>query len=143
MKKILLVLLLLFSFSNADELNLTQDEIKFVKKLYTKMMGDGKMSDGGLAISVKKVKTKKDYVADGVKLYTKKCQSCHGAKANKEPYFTARKLITLTKDQFNASIDGYMMRSYDRGQADKMHMIADQLNNDDIDSIYEYIQTLK
>jgi len=159
MKRVVLSILLLTSFlfaKNVDcvvlklEGEMGKEYLDILKKYYGKSMNEKKVKKrkeiGGVTfytVDDKVIKTKKEVRAFGKSIYIKKCQSCHGVKANKEPYLTSRKLIKISKSDFEQAINGYMMRSYDRGQASQMHIIADQLNDEDVESIYKYIQTLK
>lgn len=85
----------------------------------------------------------KQFMADGKKIFTSKCQSCHGVKAEKEAYNKSRALSSLSLEQIKTSIRGYQESSYDRGLAIMMTPYANILMEKDVEAVYEYIQTLK
>ena len=90
----------------------------------------------------KKAKAKATLVG-GKSIFTSRCQSCHGAKGQKEAYNRSRPLNSLTLEQMKTSIRGYQNNNYDRGLASLMTPYANQLMMTDVEAIYNYIQTLK
>jgi len=117
------------SRASADDI-LKQVEAKLEAKRTKKIEDDKKV--------IVKQKT-----TDGKDIFTRKCQVCHGAKADKEAYNRARALNTLTLEEMEASIKGYQLDQYDRGLSMIMKPYANGLMIDDIEAVYQYIQTLK
>ncbi len=91
----------------------------------------------------KKKQVAKQKMADGKKIYISKCQSCHGAKADKEAYNKARALNSLSLEEMQLSIRGYQLNEYDRGLAIIMTPYANGLVTSEAEAVYQYIQTLK
>ena len=60
-----------------------------------------------------------------------------------EAYNRSRALNTLTLEEIKTSIKGYQTDQYDRGLAMIMKPYANSLMVEDIEAIYQYIQTLK
>ena len=84
-----------------------------------------------------------EIISNGQTLYTAKCQSCHGKKAQKSAYNRSRALNSLTLEEIETSIRGYLMDEYDRGLAILMKPYAVSLSDKDVKDVYQYIQTLK
>ncbi|MCK5110704.1 MAG: c-type cytochrome [Arcobacteraceae bacterium] len=82
-------------------------------------------------------------MADGKNIYLSKCQSCHGAKADKEAYNKSRALNSLTLQEIQAALRGYREDMYDRGLAIMMKPYASILMDNEEEAVYNYIQTLK
>ena len=100
------------------------------------------------AKAIKKAETKKledikIKTTNGKELYTNKCKSCHGKQGELEAYNRSRPLNTLSLEEITDSIRGYTLNEYDRGLAIMMAPIASSLTEDDIDSVYNYLKTLK
>jgi cytochrome c553 len=91
----------------------------------------------------KKQKIIKQKLLSGKKIFVSKCQVCHGKKAQLEAYNRSRALNTLTLEEIKTSIKGYQTDQYDRGLAMIMKPYANSLMVEDIEAIYQYIQTLK
>ncbi len=90
----------------------------------------------------KKAKVK-ETLAGGKNLFATRCQACHGKKASKEAYGKSRALNSLTLEEMKDSIEGYQNYTYDRGLASLMTPYASGLMMNEVESIYNYIQTLK
>jgi mono/diheme cytochrome c family protein len=85
---------------------------------------------------------KEENASNGKKIYTNKCQNCHGAKGELEPGFSAV-IANLSKDDFQGSIDGYRNGSYNNGTSIQMTAYALAISDEDINNIYDYIQSVK
>jgi len=94
-------------------------------------------------IADKKAQATKVTFNNGKSIYTAKCQSCHGKKAQKSAYNRSRALNSLTLKEIETSIRGYLMDEYDRGLAILMKPYAVSLSDKDVKDVYQYIQTLK
>ncbi len=90
----------------------------------------------------KKAEIKIKMSEDGKTFYTKKCQTCHGKKAD-EIYGQARALSKLSFFDFKTALRDYGLGEYDRGQAFIMTPYATLMNSEDIKNVYSYIQSLK
>ncbi len=93
-------------------------------------------------LAAKKKEVKIRMSKDGKALYIKKCQNCHGEKAD-NPYGNSRALVNLNFVDFKTTIRDYELGEYDRGQAFIMRPYANAMNSTDIKNVYSYIQTLK
>lgn len=82
------------------------------------------------------------FAAEGATIY-KKCVACHGAKADKVFNNKVPALTSLSKDDIVASIKNYKTGANKFGMGAMMKPIATPLNDDDINAVAEYIQTLK
>ena len=82
-------------------------------------------------------------LANGKKIYTSDCASCHGEKASKEAYNTSRALNTLSLEDMQVAIRDYTLNTKDNGMAIVMQPYANGLTTKDVEDIYKYIQTLK
>ncbi len=79
----------------------------------------------------------------GKRLYDKSCYRCHGKKADKSTYISARVLNTLSKDQLYDTIRAYKTDSNYGGFAKiVMREQAIGLPDDDIASLATYIYSL-
>ncbi len=101
-------------------------EAKAIKKAEDKIIED------------KKIKT-----INGRELYVAKCQSCHGEQGELAAYGRSRELNTLTLEEMKVSIRGYTLNEYDRGLAIIMAPIASSITEEDVDAVYNYLQTVK
>ncbi|QCD44881.1 c-type cytochrome [Campylobacter mucosalis] len=82
------------------------------------------------------------FAADGATIY-KKCVACHGPKAEKVFNNKVPALNTLAKDDVVAAIKGYKTGANKYGMGAMMKPIANPLSDDDINTVADYIQTLK
>ncbi len=79
----------------------------------------------------------------GKELYNKSCYRCHGKKAEKSTYMSARVLSTLTKDQLYDAIKAYKTDGNYGGTAKMvMRSQAVGLTDDNIASLATYIYSL-
>ena len=79
---------------------------------------------------------------DGKALYIKKCQSCHGEKAD-EKYGNSRALIDLNFIDYKTTLRDYELGQYDRGSAFVMIPYANAMSSTEVKNTYSYIQSLK
>lgn len=92
---------------------------------------------------LKETELAQEIINRGKTLYVAKCQSCHGKKAQKSAYNKSRALNSLTLEEMETSLRGYMMDEYDRGLAILMKPYAVSLSDKDVKDVYQYIQTLR
>ncbi len=125
---------------------LKKDEATFTsfdeKKLEEKILKRLEKAKEDEAVE-KLVQLKLGMANNGKKIYENSCITCHGEKADKEAYNTARPLINLSLFDFQQAIRDYTMGEYDRGMAMVMKPQAMSLSTSKIKDIYAYIQTLK
>ena len=76
----------------------------------------------------------------GQKIYTNKCQNCHGEQGEVD-YNTSRAINTLNLDDFLTTIRDYGLGEYDRGQAFVMTPYV--IGKNDAQNVYIYLQSLK
>ncbi len=81
-------------------------------------------------------------IENGKKLYQNDCIECHGEDARVEAYNSARALGSLTLEDMQVSIRDYNLEEKDNGMAILMKPYADSLMPNDIEDVYNYIQTL-
>jgi len=80
---------------------------------------------------------------DGKEIYNKKCASCHGKNADKKAMGTSKKINLLTPELITDALNSYQDGSY-RGKYKGMKKsMARKLNQEDINAVTSYIQTLK
>jgi len=91
----------------------------------------------------KAIDEKQISIKNGEKLYQSTCKRCHGEKADKEAYNSARALNTLSLEDIEVSIRDYTFDEKDNGMAILMKPYADGLLSEDMSDIYNYIQILK
>lgn len=92
---------------------------------------------------VEETNKKEENFASGKKIYLNKCQRCHGKRAEIEVYGSSRKLRDLSQEEMEDSIRGYQFNDYSRGKAIVMKPFADLIYLDDVENIYNFIQTIK
>lgn len=114
------------------------DEEKLEERIMQKL--ETRKQEEALA---KKVQIKEKMSKDGKEIYLRQCKQCHGEKAEKSAYNTARPLIELNLSDFEQAIRDYTLGEYDRGAAIVMKPYAINLNTQRIKNVYSYIQTLK
>lgn len=83
-----------------------------------------------------------DSTAHGKELYEKKCQSCH-KDGTISAYNTARPLKNLTLEDMQESIRDYVVGDKDNGIGLLMRPIASSLIKQDVEDIYNYLQSTK
>ena len=76
----------------------------------------------------------------GQKIYTSKCQNCHGEKGE-VAYGTSRAISELNLIDFTTTMRDYGLGNYDRGQA--VIMRPYQISKKDAQNVYVYLQSLK
>ncbi|MDR2081793.1 MAG: c-type cytochrome [Campylobacteraceae bacterium] len=83
-------------------------------------------------------------IVHGEKLYKQNCIKCHGERAEKSSYLSARDLITLSKEEISDQLKNYKRDSgYGGGSGLIMRVQAVMLNDAQIDDIASYIESLK
>ena len=102
-------------------------------------------------IEEKKAKEKKEQeeklalqlIEDGKKIYTNKCQSCHGIKGEKTPYNVGNSLKDLSEDEIANLISNYSNdSSYGYGYGLIMRPIADSITKESVSKIKAYLDSI-
>ncbi|MGB3752078.1 MAG: c-type cytochrome [Arcobacteraceae bacterium] len=122
-----------------------QNEIK--KEVVTSGITDEQLTARLEAISKKKEikKVEEETVSsleNGENIYTSTCKSCHG-DGSIRAYSTARPLNDLSLEDMEISMRDYANGSKDNGMAILMTPYVNLVTNEDLKSIYTYLQTLK
>ena len=79
---------------------------------------------------------------NGENIYNSTCKSCHG-DGSMRAYRTARPLNDLTLEEMEVSMRDYANGSKDNGMAMLMTPYVNLVTEEDIQGIYNYLQTLK
>jgi cytochrome c553 len=84
----------------------------------------------------------KDAAIDAEKLYTTKCQNCHGATGEKRAYNSARPLKDLSYEDMQESIKDYKNGSKNSGNATIMTPYANFIDYKELKGIHAYISKI-
>jgi len=84
----------------------------------------------------------KSSLQEGEKLYNTTCKSCHG-DGSIRAYSTSRPLNDLSLEDMKEAIRDYTNGNKDNGMAMIMSPYANSTTSSDIESVYNYLQTLK
>jgi cytochrome c553 len=84
----------------------------------------------------------KDAAIDAEKLYTTKCQNCHGATGEKRAYNSARPLKDLSLDDMQESIKDYKTGNKTGGNASIMTPYANFIDYKELKGIHAYISKI-
>lgn len=87
----------------------------------------------------KELERKVSLQADGEKIYTAKCQSCHGTKGELEAKGFSRPLNTLSQEDMRSSISGYINGTYNRGMASIMQPITSTITSETLEKVSAYL----
>ena len=87
----------------------------------------------------KELERKVSLQEDGEKIYTTKCQSCHGEKGELEAKGFSRPLNTLSQEDMRSSISGYQNGTYNRGMANIMQPISSTITFETLEKISAYL----
>jgi cytochrome c553 len=79
---------------------------------------------------------------DAEKLYTSKCQNCHGATGEKSAYNSARPLKDLSYEDMQESIKDYKNGSKNSGNAAIMTPYANFIDYKELKGIHAYISKI-
>jgi len=160
MYKVLLIVCILFSFSQAEDKEYVfKAKGAFAEELKTLMEKHAKEGKVEVEVvdaqSLRSNKTSmldkllssketKEDIAYGKKIYEQTCSACHGQKAEKSSYPNARILKTLSKEELVSQLRSYN-RDADYGGSTKMIMNqqASSLVEEEMISLAAYIYTLK
>ena len=83
-------------------------------------------------------------LTQGESLYKKSCANCHGERAEKSSYLSARDLIKLPKEEIVSQLKNYRRDSGYGGSAGLvMRVQATMLSDSQIYDIVSYIESLK
>jgi len=124
----------LFVFKK-DEIKLNKSTTKDIESNILARIESKKQEE--IKLTKEKVITKKFNI--GKTLYTKKCSSCHGIKAEiKVGNSTALNSIELK--HFQKAMNGYKLGSYNLGNGSQMRAYSIGYTSSDIKNIYAYIK---
>ena len=84
----------------------------------------------------------KDASVDAEKLYTSKCQNCHGATGEKSAYNSARPLKDLSLEDMQESIKDYKTGNKNSGNANIMAPYANFIDYKELKGIHAYINKI-
>ncbi len=84
----------------------------------------------------------KDASIDAEKLYTSKCQNCHGATGEKSAYNSARPLKDLSLEDMQESIKDYKNGNKNGGNAAIMAPYANFIDYKELKGIHAYINKI-
>jgi cytochrome c553 len=84
----------------------------------------------------------KDASIDAEKLYTSKCQNCHGATGEKSAYNSARPLKDLSLEDMQESIKDYKTGNKNSGNAAIMTPYANFIDYKELKGIHAYINKI-
>jgi len=79
---------------------------------------------------------------DAHALFSQKCASCHGAKAEKSALNKSQIIATLSEQQITDALKGYQNGTYGREMKALMQGQAKPLNDAQIDALAKYISAL-
>ena len=113
--------------------NQAQMEANIVAKLEKKKVEEEK---------AKVEKELKDASVDAEKLYTSKCQNCHGTTGEKSAYNSARPLKDLSLEDMQESIKDYKNGNKNSGNAIIMTPYANFIDYKELKGIHAYISKI-
>jgi cytochrome c553 len=105
-------------------------EARIVEKLEKKKEAEAK---------AKEVQEIKEAAIDGEKIYTTKCQTCHGANGEKSAYNSSRPLKDLTYEEMKESIKDYKTGNSNSGNASIMAPYASFIDYKEIKGLHSYL----
>jgi len=108
-------------------------EARIVEKLEKKKEAEAK---------AKEVQEIKEAAIDGEKVYTTKCQSCHGTNGEKSAYNSSRPLKTLSVEDMNEAIKDYKVGRMNSANSTIMVPYANYLDEKTIKGIHGYLSNL-
>ncbi len=119
-----------------------------LKKGGSVVLTDGDLESRLNEIQDKREEKKKEEIikvakVNGEKLYKETCAKCHGKKGEVEAYNTSKVLNTMSVEDIEVAFRDYGLSAKDNGMAIIMMPYVDKYSSNDIESIAEYIQTLK
>jgi mono/diheme cytochrome c family protein len=120
-----------------SELSTSIDQDELEKKVLAKL--ERKQKEEKIE---KELEAKLKAANDGKHLYVNKCQTCHGEKGTELPSYS-RSISSLSLDEFEDTITNYKNGSYDRGSALEMRPYAFAISKNEVNSVFEYIQSVK
>lgn len=118
---------------NSSNINMEDLESKVLAKMEAKRKVEKEQKE-----QIQKEKN----ASNGKNLYINKCQNCHGAKGELKPGFSSI-IANLSKEDFEYSIDGYRNSTYNKGTSIQMTAYALAISDEDVNNIYDYIQSVK
>lgn len=79
---------------------------------------------------------------DGGALFTQKCASCHGAKAEKSALGKSQIIATFSEQQIKDALHGYQAGTYGKEMKVLMQGQAKPLNDEQINALAKHVSTL-
>ena len=108
-------------------------EARIVEKLEKKKEAEAK---------AKEVQEIKEAAIDGEKVYTSKCQTCHGTNGEKSAYNSSRPLKTLSVEEMSEAIKDYKVGKVNSTNATIMTPYANYLDEKTIKGIHGYLSKI-
>ena len=93
-------------------------------------------------IKAKEVQAIKEAAIDGEKVYTSKCQTCHGTNGEKSAYNSSRQLKTLSIEEMSEAIKDYKVGKVNSTNATIMTPYANYLDEKTIKGIHGYLSKI-
>jgi mono/diheme cytochrome c family protein len=93
-------------------------------------------------IKAKEIQEVQEAAIDGEKIYTNKCQTCHGANGEKSAYNSARPLKSLSVEDMQESIKNYKNGRVDSSTATIMTPYASYLDSKIVQGIHAYLNKI-
>ena len=93
-------------------------------------------------VKAKEIQEVQEAAIDGEKIYTNKCQTCHGANGEKSAYNSARPLKSLSVEDMEESIKNYKNGKVDSSNATIMTPYANYLDSKTVKGIHAYLNKI-
>ena len=93
-------------------------------------------------IKAKEIQEVQEATINGEKIYTNKCQTCHGANGEKSAYNSARPLKSLSVEDMEESIKNYKNGRVDSSTATIMTPYASYLDSKTVKGIHAYLNKI-
>ena len=93
-------------------------------------------------IKAKEIQEVQEAAIDGEKIYTNKCQTCHGANGEKSAYNSARPLKSISVEDMEESIKNYKNGKVDSSNATIMTPYANYLDSKTVKGIHAYLNKI-
>ena len=93
-------------------------------------------------IKAKEIQEVQEAAIDGEKIYTNKCQTCHGANGEKSAYNSARPLKSLSVEDMEESIKNYKVGKVDSINATIMTPYANFIDYKELAGIHAYLNKI-
>lgn len=121
-----------------DDKSLSTTSKQSIEDIVEKKIEKKKSEDIANTLKIQKEKSS----SLGKRTYLNKCSTCHGIKADKKVGNSAL-LNSISLEDFEYSIKGYRIGSYDLGNGSEMKPYAVGFSSYEMKNVYEYIQSIK